>query len=95
MIGSIVHVRNPWILFDGSLMLHDYDSAMVLPMTLFLGALLISDICKKRGIIVRKVILKQDAWFRWLAFAVSTAVVLLFGVWGPGFSEANFIYFQF
>ena len=95
LIGSIMHVRNPWILFDGSLMLHDYDSAMVLPMTLFLGALLFSDICKQRGIAVRKVILRQDAWFRCLAFAVSTAVVLLFGVWGPGFSEANFIYFQF
>jgi hypothetical protein len=68
---------------------------MVLPMTVFLAALLFSDICKQRGIAVRKVILRQDAWFRWLAFALSTAVVLLFGVWGPGFSEANFIYFQF
>ena len=95
VIGSIMHVRNPWILFDGSLMLHDYDSAMVLPMTFFLGALLFSDICKQRGIAVRKVILRQDAWFRCLIFALSTAIVLLFGVWGPGFSEANFIYFQF
>ena len=95
VISSIIHVRNPWILFDGSLILHDYDGAMVLPMTIFLATLLFSDICKQRGIAVRKIILRQDAWFRWLAFAVSTAVVLLFGVWGPGFSEANFIYFQF
>ena len=95
VIGSILHVRNPWIMFDGSLMLHDYDSAMVLPMTVFLGALLFSDICKQRGIAVRKILLRQDAWFRWLIFALSTAIVLLFGVWGPGFSEANFIYFQF
>ena len=69
--------------------------AMVLPMTFFMGALLFSDICKQRGIAVRKIILRQDAWFRWLVFALSTAIVLLFGVWGPGFSEANFIYFQF
>jgi Predicted membrane protein involved in D-alanine export len=95
VIGSILHVRNPWILIDGSLFLHEYDSAMVLPMTLFLGALLFSDICKQRGIAVRKIILRQDAWFRWLSFALATAVVLTFGVWGPGFSEANFIYFQF
>ena len=95
VIGSILHVRNPWILFDGSLFLHEYDSAMVLPMTLFMGALLLSDICKQRGIAIRKIILRQDAWCRWLVFALSTAVVLLFGVWGPSFSEANFIYFQF
>jgi len=95
VISSIIHVRNPWVLIDGSLFLHEYDSAMVLPMTLFLAALLGADICKKRGIAVRGLILRQDAWCRWLVFALSTAVVLLFGVWGPGFSEANFIYFQF
>ncbi len=95
VISSILHVRNPWVLVDGSLFIREYDSAMVLPMTFFLGALLFSDICKQRGIAVRKVILRQDAWFRWLVFALSTAVILLFGVWGPGFSEANFIYFQF
>ena len=59
------------------------------------GALLLSDICKKHGIAIRHIILRQDAWCRWLVFALSTAIVLLFGVWGPSFSEANFIYFQF
>ena len=95
VISSILHVRNPWILFDGSLFIHEYDSAMVLPMTLFMGALLFSDICKKRGVAIRQIILRQDAWCRWLVFALSTAIVLLFGVWGPSFSEANFLYFQF
>ena len=95
VISSIIHIRNPWVLFDGSLFLHEYDAALVLPMTIFIGILFFSDFCKSKGIAVRKVILRQDCWFRWLFFAVSTAVVLLFGVWGPGFSEANFIYFQF
>ena len=95
VISSIIHVHNPWILIDGSLFIHEYDSAMVLPMTLFMGALLLSDICKKNGIAIRRIILRQDAWCRWLFFALSTAIVLLFGVWGPSFSEANFIYFQF
>ncbi len=95
VISSILHVRNPWILFDGSLFLNEHDSALVLPMSVFLGILLFADICKSRGIVVRKVILRQDAWFRCVFLAVSTAVVLLFGVWGPSFSESNFIYFQF
>ena len=95
VISSILHVHNPWILIDGSLFIHEYDSAMVLPMTFFLAALLGADICKQRGIRVRELLLRQDAWCRWLVFALSTAVVLLFGVWGPGYSETNFIYFQF
>ena len=39
--------------------------------------------------------MQQDYWFRWLFIAVSVAVILVFGIWGPGFSEAHFIYFQF
>ena len=88
-------MRNPWILFDGSLFLSPLDYKLVLPMTIFLGILLFADICKTKGIVIRKIIMQQDYWFRWLFIAVSVAVILVFGIWGPGFSEANFIYFQF
>ena len=95
VIKGIIYVRNPWIFFDGSLFLSPLDYKLVLPMTIFLGILLFADICKARGIAIRKIIMQQDYWFRWLFIAVSVAVILVFGIWGPGFSEANFIYFQF
>ena len=33
--------------------------------------------------------------FRWAAMLGGTIAVLLLGVWGSGFSEASFIYFNF
>ena len=30
-----------------------------------------------------------------IAFVAAVCGILLFGVWGPGYKEASFIYFQF
>ena len=95
VIKGIIYVRNPWIFLDGSLLLNPNDYKLVLPMTIFVAILFFADVCKTKGIAIRKIIMQQDYWFRWLFIAASVAVILIFGVWGPGFSEANFIYFQF
>ena len=50
---------------------------------------------KCRGIAVRTKILAQDSWFQSLFFVAAVCGILLFGVWGPGYREASFIYFQF
>ena len=95
IIKSIIYVHNPWIFFDNSLMLTDNANRMVLPLTLCFAVLVFSDVCKRNGIIIRKIIMRQDFWFRWLFIAFSVAIILTFGIWGAGFSESNFIYFQF
>ena len=60
-----------------------------------IAILLFADICKAKGIVIRKVIVEQDYWFRWVFIAVSIALILTFGIWGPNYDQANFIYFQF
>ena len=57
--------------------------------------LLFADAMKCRGIAVRTKILAQDSWFQSLFFVAAVCGILLFGVWGPGYREASFIYFQF
>ncbi len=95
IIKSIINVRNPWILFDGSLYLCGLDEKSFRLMLISIVVLLFADICKARGIIIRKVIIEQDYWFRWIFVAVSIACILTFGIWGPGYNQSNFIYFQF
>ena len=95
IIKSIFTVANPWILFDGSLYICGLDDKNFRFMILAIGILLFSDICKHNRIKVREVILEQDYWCRWLVISGAIAFILLFGVWGPSFSEANFLYFQF
>lgn len=95
IIRSVFTVSNPWILFDGSMYQCGLDQKNFTLMLLGIGLLLFSDICKKRGIVLRRHIEAQDWWFRWLFTAAAILALLVFGKWGPGFNQASFIYFQF
>lgn len=95
ILTGMVTARNPQILTDGSLYLHGLDQKNFKLLLLSIAVLFFADFCKKRGIALRKVILDQDYWVRWLIFALSVSGILLFGIWGTAFDATNFIYFQF
>lgn len=95
IIRSMVSVRNPWILFDGSLYGCGLDEKNFRFMLLSIIVILAADFCKKKGIVIRKFIIKQDYWFRWLVISLSITAIFLFGKYGPAYEAVNFIYFQF
>ena len=95
IILSIFTIRNPWIWVDGSMYEIGLNANNVWLIVVATAILLFADICKVKGITIRKVILKQDYWFRWLFIALSIVVIITFGIWGPNYNEMNFIYFQF
>ena len=95
MTGSMFRDHNPWILFDGSLYKCGLDRANFSLMLIAILILLFSDVFKKKGIVIREIISRQDYWFRWLAIVGSITFILIFGIWGSQFNEAAFIYFQF
>ena len=95
MIKSMVTENNPWILFDGSIYNCGLDSKNFGLMIICIMILFFSDFCKRKGIKIHEVILQQDWWFRWIFIAFSVSAILLFGMWGPTFQQASFIYFQF
>lgn len=95
MIRGMFSVNNMWILFDGSLYNCGLDSHNFTLMMICILILLIADICKKRGIILRRIIAEQDLWCRILIMTFAICFILVFGVWGSGYSSKGFIYFQF
>lgn len=95
IIKSIFTVKNPWILFDGSLYTCGLDDKNFRLMIIAILILLMADCCKAKGIRIREVIMKQDYWFRYIFIAVSILLLLIFGKYGPAYDSANFIYFQF
>ncbi len=95
IIKSIFTANNPWIFFDGSLFKCGLNRKNYYLMIFSLLILLISDICKKKNIVVRKVILSQDYWCRLLCYVVAVIFIMIFGIWGPSLDESAFIYFQF
>lgn len=95
IIKSILSVHNVWILFDGSLFKCGLDEGNFRLMLLSIFILFLADLCKKKRIEIRKVIMQQDQWARCLILSCSVVLLLVFGKYGPGYDVAKFIYFQF
>ena len=95
IIKGIINASNLQILWDGSLYLCGLDSKNFGLMLLSIVLLLLVDLCNYLNIRVHDILIRQDAWFRWLLIAFSICAILTFGIWGTEFNESNFIYFQF
>ena len=95
IIKQIISTNNQWILFDGSL----YNCGLSLSefwlMIFAIIVLTFSDFCKYKGIVIRKIIMYQDGWFRYIFIAIAITIIMIFGKYGPTYDSANFIYFQF
>ena len=57
--------------------------------------LLFADICKKNHISVCDKIMAFPWWLQSVLFVLFVCAILVFGIWGPEYNQANFIYFQF
>lgn len=64
-------------------------------MALSLAALMAVDGLNAAHIQVRDYLLRLPLPVRWVCYLVSIYLILIFGIYGPGFSESQFIYFQF
>lgn len=94
---SMLKENNIWILVDHESIftcgLDRYDMELLLFAIL---VLLIADLFRVKKIsIMRDIIFKQDTWCRWMVYIVSFLFVLVFGIWGSGYENAAFLYFQF
>ncbi len=101
-VGQAVHIIknmftawNPWVLFDGMLLGIGLDSKdwNVLLVTILL--LFVVEWFKYNKVSLVEVFAKQNLLFQWLFFYISILAVVVFGVYGPAYNAAQFIYFQF
>jgi len=71
-----------------------YSWKMLFVICAALIVLLVGDILQE-NIRVRETLAKQNLVFRWTVILLGLVAVLLFGVYGPGYDAASFIYEQF
>ena len=95
IIGSMVKDVNPWILFNGDLYTCGLERKNFTLMLMGICVLLFADYLKYKNIKVREKIMQQEWWFRYLFLAGSIVLIVLLGIWGTGYDETSFIYFQF
>jgi len=91
----ILDMNNPELLANGSLFDMGLNRQNFIVLGIAIVVLLIADIAKYKGIKVREIVLSWNIVFRWGFLLISVMSILIFGVWGSGYQETNFIYFQF
>lgn len=93
MIGcSFKNWRDITFLTDGKLLKLGLDTANWVVLAIFLLVLLYVDLVHERDISFREVIDRQNIIFRWLIYIGAVLVILVFGMYGPQYDAASFIY---
>ena len=86
---------NPWVLFDGTLYTLGLNAWDFWVMLASIALLLVADILHANNVSIRDRLLSQPLPVRWLVWYGALFIILIFGVYGPGYDAASFIYFQF
>lgn len=86
---------NIWYLFSDNFY-KLFGSSKDLAVTIFsLVIVLFVDILRTQGIDVKAYILRQQFFYRWLVYILIIFIVMIWGGYGSGYEQTQFIYFQF
>jgi len=85
---------NPWIFTDGSFLAMGLDGKDWNVLIFSLAVLLVVSLLQER-MSIRKELEKQSFWFRYAIYTAAILAILIFGMYGPGYDAAQFIYMQF
>lgn len=94
MLKSLFGTWNPWVLFDGFLLTLGVDAADFWVGIIAIGVLLCVSLANRR-ISVREWVYSRELPVRWGLCLGAILVVVVFGVYGPGYDPVPFIYFNF
>ena len=89
-----VSIFNPWIFVDGTLFSLGLNKKNIAVMMAALFVLFVVSVLDRKED-VRERIARQGIVYRWSLFILLIWVIAVFGVYGPGFVAADFIYEQF
>ena len=96
MIGSMFH---NWYdlspLSNGALLGLGLEGPDWIVLAVAVLVLLYTDNLHEKGVKIRESISRQPLIFRWLIYYIAILLVLIFGIYGPGYVSGNFIYEQF
>lgn len=94
-LARMIATFDPTAFFDGSLFQMKLSQLEFWIAILAIGIMLAVDIMHYKGMHLRSSLQNQGLWLRWTLYFVGIFAVLIFGIYGPGFDAAQFIYFQF
>lgn len=94
-LESVLFHFHPEGFFDGSLYALGLDRPNFLLGLVCMGILWGVSCAQERGVCVRDRIAGSNIVFRWAIYYIGIFAVLIFGIYGPGYDAASFIYMKF
>lgn len=95
MIKAAFHKWNPWIFFDGTLYTLGLNRQNFTLLVVSIFVLIAVDILQERGVSIRKKIAEQNIILRWAVYLSAICTLVIFGMYGPGYNAADFVYQRF
>ena len=97
MAAAALHGPGLSVFSDGSLLQLGLDAPDLLVLGLSLALLLLVSLWQERhdGVLLRERLAALPLPLRWSVWLIGLLAVLIFGVYGPGYSRAQFIYMGF
>ncbi len=88
-------VFTPWHLADGVLYQFGLDAPDFILAIVCILIVILVDVINYFGYSIRERILSQGIWLRFAIGIFGVLVILILGIWGPGYDSTSFIYQQF
>ena len=86
---------NPWVLFDESFYNLGLNRKNFNFLLVSIAGLMVVDFMQERGIRIRQSIAERNIIVRWCVYYAAIFALIIFGVYGPGYNVADFIYQRF
>ena len=94
MLKRIATDWTPWVLFDGSIYKFGIEQKNFLAWILCVVLMAVMEVLQEKGNI-REHLEKQHLFVRWSIYLGAIALIVVLGVYGPGYSATQFLYGQF
>ncbi len=95
MMASVVTDFRPAQLAGGALLEMGVSAVDLRVLAVAVAALFAVSVLQERGVVLRDWVVRRPMLVRWFVLIGGVVCVLLLGVWGSGFNEAAFLYYQF
>lgn len=94
MLKRILTDMTPWVLFDGTLYEFGIEAHSFMALLLCVVLVMVIEHFQEKGNL-REMLEKQHIILRWGIYLGAIALIAVLGVYGPGYSAAQFLYGQF
>lgn len=95
IIKKIFTDFRPWSVWGGGIASMGLDMANIWVLVVAIFVQMAVSVKENKGISVFDSVEKMHLFARWPVYFALLFTVLIFGIYGPGFAESQFIYFQF